>query len=406
MKPFALLSCLALPAVLVSGFEVKPFKVELGSRIPHMNELIKNTMLPSSSVLGSAGKGIGLDWLKDRQTEWTEVYDWDKEEDKLNQFNHSLVDIGDQTVHFIHQRSSNPNSIPVLLIHGWPGSFYEFNQVIMPLTSSENDASFHVVVPSLPGFGFSSPAPLGWNLNHTAALFDILMHEVLGYESYIAVGGDWGCVAIWALQNDHSEHIQAVQFATPAESLTAEEKQRIRDNEVWGRDSIGYFIEMTTRPATIGLGLYDNPIGQLAWMGEKYLGYSDPQYGVLPSTITNNTILTAVSIYYLTRTFETAANIYFQNPAGFQQQLLKAVNDIPMGFSEYPYEGMFYPKFYLAEMGNLVYHSAHKRGGHFSALDNPPAYIDDIRRLAGLLHKREGEAAESAMDQKEFHVEL
>ncbi|QRV78072.1 epoxide hydrolase [Ceratobasidium sp. AG-Ba] len=406
MKPFALVSCLALPAVLVSGFEVKPFKVELGSRIPHMNELIKNTILPSSSVLGSAGKGIGLDWLKDRQSEWTEVYDWDKEEDKLNQFNHSLVDIGDQTVHFIHQRSSNPNSIPVLLIHGWPGSFYEFNQVIMPLTSSENDASFHVVVPSLPGFGFSSPAPLGWNLNHTAALFDTLMHEVLGYESYIAVGGDWGCVAIWALQNDHSEHIQAVQFAGPAESLTDEEKQRIRDNEIWGRDSIGYFIEMTTRPATIGLGLYDNPIGQLAWMGEKYLEYSDPQYGVPPSTITNNTILTAVSIYYLTRTFETAANIYFQNPAGFQQQLLKAVNDIPMGFSEYPYEGMFYPKFYLAEMGNLVYHSAHKRGGHFSALDNPPAYVDDIRRLAGLLHKREGEAAESTTDRKEYHVEL
>ncbi|KAG8762225.1 hypothetical protein FRC12_009135 [Ceratobasidium sp. 428] len=188
-------------------------------------------------------------------------------------------------------------------------------------------------------------------------MFDTLMHDVLGYDSYIAVGGDWACVAIWALHNNHPEHIKAavhgprpaldsspratsgrLAFRRSSRVADPEEKQRMQDNVIWGQDSNAYFLEMTTRPATIGLALYDNPIGQLAWMGEKYLEYSDPQYGVPPSTITNNTILTAVSIYYLTQTFETAANIYYQNPTGFQHHLIKAVNDIPMGFSEYKYE--------------------------------------------------------------------
>ncbi|KAG9121285.1 hypothetical protein FRC07_002806 [Ceratobasidium sp. 392] len=349
---------LCLVPTISQAYEVKPFKIDLSSRVPHMKDMIKHTVLPTGSVLGSAGKGIDLAWLKERQVEWLDNYSWEIEEEKLNKFNHSKVDIEDQTVHFIHQRASDPGAIPVLLIHGWPGSFYEFHEVIAPLSNGDDNAPFHVIVPSLPGFGFSSPAPNGWNLNNTAKLFDTLMHDVLGYESYIAVGGDWGCVALWALHNNHAEHIRAVlytglvphlllsleqllndsHFADLTQSMTQEEKQRVQDNGIWAQDSNGYFIEMTTRPATIGLALYDNPIGQLAWMGEKYLEYSDPHYGVPPSTITNNTILTAVSIYYLSQTFETAANIYYQNPTAFQHNLIKAVNDIPMGFSEYGYE--------------------------------------------------------------------
>ncbi|KAG8709446.1 hypothetical protein FRC09_000666 [Ceratobasidium sp. 395] len=375
-----LLSLCCLAPLFSEAYQVKPFNIDLSSRVPHMKDAIKNTVLPTSSVLGSAGKGIELAWLRDRQVEWLEGYNWKHEEEKLNRFNHSLVEIEGQTVHFIHQRAQDPNATPVLLIHGWPGSFYEFHGVITPLSSEDKDTPFHVIVPSLPGFGFSSPVPAGWTLNNTAKMFDTLMHDILGYDSYIAVGGDWACVAIWALHNNHPEHIKAVlytglvphlippleqllgdsHFAGSAELLTSEEKQRMQHNVIWGQDSNAYFLEMTTRPATIGLALYDNPIGQLAWMGEKYLEYSDPQYGVLPSTITNNTILTAVSIYYLTQTFETAANIYYQNPAGFHHHLIKAVNDIPMGFSEYRYEPTYYPMFYLAEMGNLVFHSGEK----------------------------------------------
>ncbi|KAF8597879.1 alpha/beta-hydrolase, partial [Ceratobasidium sp. AG-I] len=139
----------------------------------------------------------------------------------------------------------------------------------------------------------------------------------------------------------------------------------------------------TTRPATIGLALYDNPIGQLAWIGEKFLEWSDPQFGIPPSTITNNTILTAISIYYLTGTFETAAYTYNQNPTGFSPTFLQATTDIPFGFAGYGFELQFYPEFYVSKIGNLVYYADHPRGGHFSALDNPVSYVGDLRTMMG-----------------------
>ncbi|KAH7338371.1 Alpha/Beta hydrolase protein [Rhizoctonia solani] len=397
-----LLPYLALPAVAL-GYNVKPFKVNLASRVPHLKELVKLTKLPETSVLGKAGAGIDLTWLKDRQNDWIN-YDWNKEQNAMNKFNHSTVDIGNMTVHFIHQRSSNPDAIPLLLTHGWPGSFYEFHEVIGPLSNPEgkSNVSFHVIAPSLPGFGFSSPAPPGWTLNKTADLFNTLLTDVLGYQSYTAGAGDWGSLVTWALHNNHANHVKAVlydglfpqlapsyddlksdlRFSDKVDGLSELQKQRLRNNTIFTTDGYGYFLEQTTRPATIGLALYDNPLGQLAWIGETYL-YGDPLIGTPPSTLDNNTILTSVSLYYLTRTFETAANVYFQNPGEFGPNMRHAVNRVPMGFAEYRYEVQYYPEFYLQEVGNLVFHSAHERGGHFSALDNPPAYIDDLRTMMG-----------------------
>ncbi|KAF8598945.1 alpha/beta-hydrolase [Ceratobasidium sp. AG-I] len=400
---------LSVLPLLSAAYEIHPFKINLSSRVSHLKDIVQRTQLPNTSVLGSAGAGIDLTWLKNRQSDWLGRFDWEKEQASLNKFNHSTVIIGNQTVHFIHQRSSNPNAIPLLLTHGWPGSFYEFNQVITPLSSPSNNTeqAFHVVVPSLPGFGFSSPAPAGWGVNDTATLFDTLLSDVLGYKSYAAVGGDWGCAVTWALHNHHTDHVKAVlytglipqlapsldtlladpRFANETASLSELDKQRLQNNTIFPTTGMGYFIEQTTRPATIGLALYDNPVGQLAWIGEKYLEASDPQYGVPPSTITNNTILTSISIYYLTRTFETATNIYYQNPNTFQNQTPHATNQAPMGFSSYRYEVQYYPEFYLAEVGNLVFYSDHARGGHFSALDNPPAYIKDVQTMMSKWYK-------------------
>ncbi|CCO35614.1 Putative epoxide hydrolase [Rhizoctonia solani AG-1 IB] len=396
----ALLSLLALPSVILA-YDVKPFKINLSPRVTHLKELVKSTELPETSVLGTAGAGIELAWLKDRQKEWLEKYDWEKEQSAMNKFNHSTVDIGNMTVHFIHQRSSDPNAIPLLLTHGWPGSFYEFHEVIGPLSNpgSESNTSFHVVVPSLPGFGFTSPAPAGWSLNNTAALFNTLLTEVLGYESYVATGGDWGSGVTWILHNDHADRVGAVlytgfipQMAPSYDSLKSDPRftdkldglsqlqlQRLRSNTVFTTEGFGYFIQQSNRPATIGLALYDNPVGQLAWIADLFL--------MAPSTINNNTILTSVSLYYLTRTFETSVNIYYQNPGFFGPITHQAVNRIPMGFADYRYEAQYYPEFYLQEIANLVYHSEHERGGHFSALDNPTAYVNDIRTMMGRWYK-------------------
>ncbi|KAG8733594.1 hypothetical protein FRC11_004830 [Ceratobasidium sp. 423] len=214
---------------------------------------------------------------------------------------------------------------------------------------------FHVVVPSLPGFGFSSPAPSGWTLNNTADLFDTLLTEVLGYKTYAAVGGDWMGPS---LDNLHSNP----NFANQAATLGDAEKQRIQSNVIFPTDGWGYFLEQSTRPATIGLALLDNPVGQLSWMGEKYLSgmlmhsiwkelgrddnahnLGDPLMGTPPSTLNNNTIMTSVSLYYLTCTFETSINTYYQNPNEFAPVMRRATNDIPMGFASYRYEAQYDP---------------------------------------------------------------
>ncbi|KAG9082412.1 hypothetical protein FS749_006855 [Ceratobasidium sp. UAMH 11750] len=396
---------LSLAPAILGAYDVRPFKINLSSKVPHLKDLVQRTKLPSYSVLGSAGAGISLAWLKDRQSDWLNKYDWSKEQAALNKFNHSIVDIGNITVHFIHQRSSNPNAIPLLLTHGWPGSFYEFHNIIKPLSNPGKDSnvSFHVIVPSMPGYGFSSPAPVDWNINKTASLFDTLITKVLNYKFYVAAGGDWGSGVTWAIHNNHADNVRAVlyngllpqfaptyddiandpQFANDIGSLTEEQKERLNSNLVFSASGNGYFIEQTTRPATIGLALYDNPIGQLAWIGEKFLQWSDPQYGVPPSTITNNTILTAVSIYYLTGTFETSVNTYFQNPAGFNPTMLHASTNVPMGFAAYYYDLQYYPDFYVAKIGNFVYYVDHHRGGHFAGLDNPDALISDLRTMMG-----------------------
>ncbi|KAH7338342.1 Alpha/Beta hydrolase protein [Rhizoctonia solani] len=397
MRSLAPVLCLLCGAA--SGYTVRPFKINLSSESVRMKALVKQTRLPENSVLGSLGGGIRLSWLRDRQKDWIESFDWEKEQLEMNQFNHSTVDIGNMTVHFIHQRSSDPNAIPLLLTHGWPGSFYEFHELCLFLVR------FHVVVPSLPGFGFSSPAPSGWNLNNTADLFDTLLTEVLGYKTYAAVGGDWVmniihecysnsapntkyfCGSLYTgmipqlgpLLGDLNNH---TSFANQMATLGEAEKQRIQSNAIFPTDGWGYFLEQSTRPATIGLALLDNPIGQLSWIGDGYTS-GDPLMGMRPSTLDNNTILTSVSLYYLTRTFETSVNTYYQNPKEFAPIMRRAANSIPMGFASYRYEAQYYPQFYVAKVGNLVYYSDHERGGHFSALDNPPAYLEDVRSMMG-----------------------
>ncbi|KAG8762227.1 hypothetical protein FRC12_009137 [Ceratobasidium sp. 428] len=400
-----ILSLVSLIPAALGAYEVRPYKINLSSRMPHLKDLVQRTKLPSYSVLGISGAGVPLLWLKDRQSDWLSKYDWSKEEASLNKFNHSTVNIGNITLHFIHQRSSDPKAIPLLLTHGWPGSFYEFHNVITPLSNPGKDSniSFHVIVPSMPGYGFSSPAPIGWNLNKTADLFDTLITKALNYKSYVAAGGDWGSGVTWAIHNNHADNARAVlyngllpqtaptynviandpRFVNETKTLTEDQKERLNNNTNYAASGNGYFIEQATRPATIGLALYDNPVGQLAWIGEKFLEWSDPRFGVPPSTITNNTILTAVSIYYLTGTFETSVNTYFQNPTAFGSNTIHASTDVPAGFAAYRYDLQYFPDFYLPSIGNFVYYADHPRGGHFAALDNPGAVIEDLRTMMG-----------------------
>ncbi|CAE6378117.1 unnamed protein product [Rhizoctonia solani] len=414
MRVFSLLAvglCVFYETTL--GYNVNPFEIKLSSEADRMKMLVQQTRLPETSVLGDSGSGVELSWLRDRQKDWIERFNWEKQQREMNRFNHSTVEIGNMTVHFIHQRSSNPHAIPLLLTHGWPGSFYEFREVIGPLSNAGNQSntSFHVVVPSLPGFGFSSPAPPNWTLNNTADLFNTLITEVLGYKSYAAVGGDWGCVVTWGLHNNHPENVKAVlytglipqlgpslddlkkdpNFANKVETLGDAEKQRIQYNAIFPTYGWGYFLEQSTRATGNNWTGFSGQSDWAAIVDRRKISVcvntcnkGDPLMGTSPSTLDNNTIMTTVSLYFLTRTFETSINTYYQNPKEFTPSVMRrATNNIPMGFASYKYEAQYFPQFYLAQVGNLVYYSEHERGGHFSALDNPPAYLADVRNMMG-----------------------
>ncbi|KAM0449852.1 hypothetical protein ACHAO4_007154 [Trichoderma viride] len=382
---------------------VKPFTVNLSSRVPHMLDLIERTTLPAAEVAAahassnmSLTTGMPLDTLKSLQNEWIQSFNWTREEEQMNTYNHFTTKIGDQTVHFIHEKSKHANAIPLILLHGWPGSFLEMVHLLDQLMLSNSSQAFNIVVPSLPGFGFSSPAPNDWSTSDTATLFNTLMTQVLGYKSYAVHGTDWGSVVGFDMYDQFNTTVKVVHFnflpffpLTPEElaaqgiTLTAAEavqEQRAMD---FDNSGIGYYMEQSTTVNTVGLALYDNPVGQLSWIAEKFIIWSDPRRGTGPSLVTNNEILMHVSMYYLTQTFDSAAFIYAQNPTGkgFSYTYRRARSNQPLLYSNFQWNMLFYPEKLVATVGNLVYYNSVEFGGHFPALDNPPALADDIRMI-------------------------
>ncbi|KAL7917530.1 Alpha/Beta hydrolase protein [Trichoderma austrokoningii] len=386
-----------------NGLVPKKFTVNLSAGVPRMMDLVKETRLPSSSEFSGFGNssGIALVALERLRTQWLDEFNWDHEEAGLNSYKHFTVEIEGLTIHYIHQRASDKNSIPLLLNHGWPGSFLEFLPIVDELTEKSKTSigravSFHVVIPSLPGFTFSSPPPANWTVDDTARVFNTLMREVLGYDQFATFGTDWGCAPAYSLYDNFNISTRAAHFAmlpfqppsstglaaqniTLSSPLQQFEEQRSMD---WFTSGNAYFSEQTTRPNTIGLALLDNPIGQLAWIGEKFISWSDPKAGTSPSILNHNEILLSVSLYYLTRSFFSSVYIYYQNPNGFKTSYTKAHTDAPLLFSAFKYNIAFWPQPLVAKVGNLVMYNNHEFGGHFPGLDNPPALLHDLREIA------------------------
>ncbi|KAI5460231.1 Alpha/Beta hydrolase protein [Mariannaea sp. PMI_226] len=383
-------------------FNLQPFVINLSREVPRMLNLVKNTRLPDQEEYAGVGSsaGIALDTLKQLQTKWTTTFDWNKEQHALNKYNHFTAQIENLTIHFIHQRSRDPNAIPLLLNHGWPGSFLEFLPVINSLTekavtSTGKPVSFHVVVPSLPGFTFSSAPPANWTVDDTGRVFNTLMTEVLGYKTFATFGTDFGAGPAYSLYDNFNTSTRAAHFAflpffplgpdqLASQNITllspleqAEERNLIN----WVATGNAYFAEQATKPNTIGLALQDNPVGQLAWMGEKFISWSDPRAGMPPSVLKSSEILLSTSIYYLTHSFLSSVYIYFQNPNGFKTTYTKARTDAPLLFSAFQYNIAFWPQALVEQVGNLVMYKNHDFGGHFPGLDNPPALIEDLREI-------------------------
>ncbi|KAI1074501.1 Alpha/Beta hydrolase protein [Whalleya microplaca] len=411
MQPnFYLIACLLsfTGTAVAESYDLRPFKVDVAGRVPHLLDLINKTNLPERENPGSSF-GMNLDVLRSFKNQWTENFDWQTEQDIINQYEQYTANIENQTVHFIHKRSPDPNAIPLILLHGWPGSILEMQYLIDPLTTptviSQNkssgsgppqNVSFHVVVPSLPGFAFSSPPPANWtNYNDTARVFNTLMTSVLNYSKYAAHGTDWGSSVAWGLYDNFNAsaralHLNFIPFLPlspdelAARNITLENADEEYSEQLWvewNNTGTAYFQEHTTKPNDIGLALFDNPIGQLVWIGEKFIEWSDPRAGTGPSLITHHEILRHVSLYYLSESFLSSVYVYTQN-ADFVNKFKTPKTDAPFLYSAFKNNSWFWPRQLVETLGNLVWYKYHEFGGHFPALDNPLALISDLREIA------------------------
>ncbi len=336
-------------------------------------------------------QGVPLDWLRDLCAYWAEHYDWRAREARLNRFEHYLTPIEDLDIHFIHQRSPVPGARPLLITHGWPGSIVEFHKVIEPLCDPERFGgdpadAFHVVCPSLPGFGFSAkPTTTGWGVERIARAWAALMAR-LGYPRYFAQGGDWGSAVTQTLAWQDPEHCAAIHVTLamstrprPGEPPNAAEQRALDGLAYYQRWDAGYSKQQATRPQTIAYALTDSPIGQAAWILEKFQAWTDCDGDPL-NVLERDELLDNVMLYWLNRSAASSARLYWESFARIERHPIT----IPTGVSVYPRE-IVPPVREWMEAGdfkNIRYFAEMKKGGHFAAFEQPAAYIDDIRAWA------------------------
>ncbi|EIN09137.1 alpha/beta-hydrolase [Punctularia strigosozonata HHB-11173 SS5] len=387
-----------LPAL---AWDVKPFKVDIPQEaVIRMNLLSSSAQFPNAPSFtgGNATWGVELGTLESVRGKWIDEFDWYEQQSLLNRFNQFTVEIENIMVHFVHETSSEPDAIPLIMFHGWPGSFHEWLPTVKPLTERAVNAqgknvSFNVVVPSLPGFGFSSLSSPEWTNEDSARIFNTLMVDVLGYKTYTTFGSDWGSEVAYILYANYTSTVRAAQFCfipflpptstdarTANVSLSAFEVAQLQNNDAFIARGMGFFHEQQWRPNTIGLALYDNPTGQLSWMYELWTEFSDPKRGTGPSVLTDTAILTSISLYYLSKTYLSSSWIYSQNSLSTNFDVPRPAT--PMGFSAFPYN-LGYPRAYVERVGNLTFLNEHDSGGHFPGLDNPAALVADLQEMAG-----------------------
>ncbi len=338
-------------------------------------------------------RGVPTAYLGKLADYWATGFDWRAQEAALNEFPQFVTEIDGARVHFLHVRSARADATPLLLLHGWPGSVVEFMDLIGPLTDpqSHGGQAFHLVIPSLPGYGFSGPLPCpGWTDSRTAAALVELMSR-LGYARYGVQGGDVGALAgslIGRLAPEqvigvHANGLLTFPTGDPSVlgSLTGAERERLNGMKQW-QDKLGAYMKLQgTRPQTIAAALTDSPAGQLAWIVEKFKDWSDPVHELPEEAVDRDRILTDVSIYWFTATAGSSAHTYYERFNDHSMWAPTPRGTVPTGVAVFPTDFSIRP---LAEQAhNIVHWSEFERGGHFAALEAPDLLTTDIRAFFG-----------------------
>jgi pimeloyl-ACP methyl ester carboxylesterase len=379
---------------------IQPFAIQIPqAAVDDLQQRLANTQWPDQLPGSGWSRGVPLSYMKSLVEYWGTQYNWREQEAQLNLYPHFKTEIDGQTIHFMHARSPEANAVPLLLLHGYPSSFVEFMKIIGPLSDPRSYGgdpadAYHVVVPSLPGYGFSTPlGGPGWELTRTSKAMVELMRR-LGYDRYFANGADIGAGVVGDMGIIDSEHMKAAHISTDATSLallylpiddpdnnpalTPGERlrwQQLRELQAEGK---GYLAIQGTKPQTLAYGLADSPSGQLAWIVEKYQSWANFTASLPEDTMDIDQILTNISIYWFTRTGASAANFIWE--ASHSSAPWGAESPVPTGFAAFNVKDVEKSMRQMVDPENKVEHwSDFDQGGHFPAMEAPEALLDDMR---------------------------
>lgn len=354
---------------------------------------LMRTRFPERETCNGWGEGVPLATLRAVVEYWRTKYDWRRCESRLDAFPQYRTGIDGLGIHFVHARSPHPDALPLIITHGWPGSIIEFLGILEPLTNptahgGRAEDAFHVVAPSLPGFGFSDkPGHRGWNVDRIATAWAELM-RLLGYRSYVAQGGDWGAFVTTRLAQQRPAGLVGIHLnfplvipdPIPASGLSPEEERAAASWRRFRTKYFGFFIEQATRPQTIGYALTDSPAGQAAWIYELFHLLTDNR-GDPRQALTLDQMLDDVTLYWLTETAASSARIYFEDSGASAGKVA-----LPVGCSIFPREVYRAPRSWAeACYERLFYWRDLDRGGHFAAFEQPELFVRELRACFGLL---------------------
>jgi len=367
---------------------IEPFQLSVPeSELEDLRRRLDGARLPEPSPYDGWTQGVPIDRLRDLIAYWRDGYDWRRCEATLNALGQHRTVIDGLGIHFLHVRSKHEGALPLLLTHGWPGSVIEFLKVIGPLTDPEAhggraEDAFHLVIPSLPGYGFSDkPREPGWGVERIAKAWGVLM-ERLGHARYFAQGGDWGSSVTVEMGVQQPKGLAGIHLNMLSvkpdvldDVLDEEEKVALEKLHVFANIESAYAREQATKPQTLGYLLADSPAGQAAWIYEKFRAWSDCN-GDPETVLTRDEMLDDIMLYWLSNSGASSGRLYFESMGSFRPKHVT----LPVGFSAFPKEIIPTPRKWAEQVfPNIVHWNRLAKGGHFAAFEQPALFVDELR---------------------------
>jgi len=380
---------------------IQPFKIDVPDRVLiDLRRRLAEAKWPDQLPGTTWEYGADIKKVRELADYWENHYDWRAQEAKINRFDQFTTEIDGQQIYFIHQRSPRPDAMPLLLIHGWPGSIVEFLALIEPLTHPKDSHSpaFHVIIPSLPGFGFSGPSTTrGWGPQRMANALVVLMDR-LGYSRYGIQGGDWGSLiardmAYQAPAHVIGLHLNLITVDPPNPEAVAQMTDAERKRFSWfDRGESSFFFLQAAEPQTLAYALTDSAVGWLAWMIDKFRLLTDNN-GDFLTAVDRDTFLTDVTLYWVTDTVGSAMRIYRENRLTGEEIAPTARLETPLAYADFPKEVAVPPFSWITRTYNVIQRTEMPKGGHFAALEQPDLLLDDIRKFFAKVDQKQAEIA-------------